>query len=263
MSATLISRAAAGAERRPAALTEHEYEPVPGLPEPLPPGEEILWQGAPRWEALARRAFHIRKIAAWFALFLVLNLGWDLSSGRDPAAILMGALWLVVAASSAIGLLTLLARAMSRSTLYTITNHRLVMRFGVAIPITINLPFGKILGADLLEHGDGSGDIALRVSPGAQVSYLVLWPHVRPWSFALAQPTLRAIPQAAKAAAILASALRADSSSTLQAPPAPQEAPAPHRAARAAGHPVHAGAPAGTRAPAMALHPRNPGVRAH
>jgi hypothetical protein len=38
---------------------------------------------------------------------------------------------------------------------------------------------------------------------------LVLWPHARPWYFSPPQPMLRAIPDAAKVAGILASALNA------------------------------------------------------
>ena len=46
---------------------EHEFEAAPGLPEPLPAGERILWQGAPDWRALAVHVFHVRKLAAYFA----------------------------------------------------------------------------------------------------------------------------------------------------------------------------------------------------
>ena len=138
----------AGRTRQPA-VTEYEYEPVPGLPERLPQGEEILWQGAPRWDVLARRAFQVRKVGLYFLLLVIWAVAWDIQGGRDPV---VSAFWLVVAAALAIGLLTLLARAMARSTLYTITNHRVVMRFGVAIPMTINLPFAKITAAALRDH---------------------------------------------------------------------------------------------------------------
>ena len=33
------------------ATHEHEFEAQPGLPEKLPRGEVILWQGAPNWKA--------------------------------------------------------------------------------------------------------------------------------------------------------------------------------------------------------------------
>lgn len=192
---------------RHAAVTEYEYEPVPGLPERLPPGEEILWQGAPRWESLARQAFHVRKVGIYFLILIAWTVVWDIRNGRDPV---VSAFWLVVAAALAMSLLTLLARVMARSTLYTITNHRVVMRFGVAIPMTINLPFGKITRVALRDQGDGVGDIPLTLGPEAKTSYLVLWPHARPWCFSPPEPMLRAIPEAKRVARILATALGDD-----------------------------------------------------
>jgi hypothetical protein len=84
-----------------------------------------------------------------------------------------------------------------------------VMRFGVAIPLTINVPFTQIVSADLREFGDGTGDLPLTLVGAARVPYLVLWPNVRPWHFAPAQPMLRAVPQAANMAKTLAEALAA------------------------------------------------------
>jgi len=45
---------------------EHEFEPEYGLPERLPDGEKMLWQGAPDFKALAIRVFHLRKLALHF-----------------------------------------------------------------------------------------------------------------------------------------------------------------------------------------------------
>ena len=190
-------------------VTEYEYEPVAGLPERLPPDEEILWQGTPRWPGLARYAFHVRKVAAYFLILALLNLVWDLQGGTGLAGSLANLSWLAVAAALSIGLLTLLARAMARSTLYTITNRRVAMRFGVALPMTINLPFSKVRSAALRENPDGTGDIPLTLDPKARVAYWVLWPHARPWRFGPAEPMLRAIPEAASVGRRLADALRA------------------------------------------------------
>ena len=192
-----------------ATVTEYEYEPIPGLPEVPPEGEEILWQGAPRASVLARRAFHARKVGVYFALMATLSLYWDLSDGASLAQAIANLAWLAVAGATAIGLLVILARSMARSTLYTITNRRVVMRFGVAIPMTLNLPYGKVASAALRENGDGTGDIPLAMTRSGRVPYWVLWPHARPWHLAPAQPMLRAIPDAARAAHALAGALEA------------------------------------------------------
>ena len=52
-------------------MNEHDHEPIPGLPAPLPANEEILWQGAPDWKTLARRAMRVRVVGVWFALLIV------------------------------------------------------------------------------------------------------------------------------------------------------------------------------------------------
>jgi hypothetical protein len=188
-------------------ITEYELEPVPGLPERLPAGEELLWQGAPRWQSMARHAFHARKVAFYFAALLLLRLVWELTGGTPLPKALGGAFGLAVPATLAVGLLALLAWLVSRAALFTITSRRVVMRFGVAIPMTINLPFAQIASAALREHGDGTGDIPLTLAAQVRASYLVLWPFVRPWYFSPPQPMLRAVPDAADVARILGSAL--------------------------------------------------------
>ena len=68
------------------ATHEHEWEAAPGLPEPLPEGEKILWQGTPDWQALAVHAFHVRKVAFYFGLMLTwqaISLNADGATGID------------------------------------------------------------------------------------------------------------------------------------------------------------------------------------
>lgn len=190
-------------------MREYDFEPVRGLPERLPPGEEMLWQGAPRWTALARRAFHVWKIAFYFGLIVLWRVAADLSTGENPATVVAGALWILLLALLAIGALALLAFAMARSTVYTITSRRVVMRFGVALPMIVNFPFAQIRSAQMKSYPDDTGDLPLVLAESARVSYLVMWPHVRPWHFARPQPMLRAIPDVAKVAGVLSDGLTA------------------------------------------------------
>ena len=97
----------------------------------------------------------------------------------------------------------------SRTTVYTITNRRVVMRFGAAIPKAINIPFTIIEGAALKSLGKGDGDIALVLKAPNKIAFLHLWPHARPWRLAAPQPTLRAVAGARSAADILARAMEA------------------------------------------------------
>lgn len=180
-------------------MREHDDEPVPGLPEALPAGESIVWQGAPQWRRLALEAFHVRKVALYFGLLMLWRCGDALSEGQPWALVLPGLLPLLLSALAATGLLSLLAWLSARATLYTITNRRVVMRIGVAMSMTLNLPFKAVESACLRLGPGGIGDIALSLGQG-RIAYLHLWPHARPWRLARPQPVLRAVANAADVA---------------------------------------------------------------
>ena len=190
-------------------LREHDFEPVRGLPERLPAGEEIVWQGAPDWRVLARRAFHTNKVAAYFAILLAWRAVVVVNDGEPVSAFLAGAAWLVPMGLAAVAILAFMAWLHARATVYTITNRRVVLRCGVAIDMAINLPF-KVVESELLKtYNDGYGDLALKLGGDDRLSYLHLWPHARRWHIADPQPMLRAIPNAAEVGRKLATALDA------------------------------------------------------
>jgi len=188
---------------------DFEIEPIPGLPEELPEGEHILWQGAPDWKVMARRAFHLPWLCAYFLILLAVKIGSDLWGGAAVVDALRGAIGLAVLGSIAGGVFTLYAWWIADSTLYTITNKRLVLRFGVALPMTFNLPFARVRSASLKCFPDGFGDIPVTLEDSQKASYIVMWPNVRPWHLKRPQPMLRCISNAQKVAEILASAASA------------------------------------------------------
>jgi hypothetical protein len=188
---------------------EHEAEPIPGLPAQLPDGEQLLWQGRPRWQTLAVVAFHARKVAVYFGVFIVLRGLFAFGRGADLAAAFADALLVLPLALVGVGLLLGLAWAFAESTVYTITNRRVVMRFGVALPMAFNLPFKQLASADLRKLPRGEGEIALALSGDDNIAYAHLWPHARPWRIARTQPMLRALPDAERVAGILGEAMRA------------------------------------------------------
>ncbi|MEY2920606.1 MAG: hypothetical protein RL261_1911, partial [Pseudomonadota bacterium] len=175
-------------------MSEHEFEPTPGLPERLPAGERMLWQGSPSWRALAVQAMHVRKVGVYFALLAAWDVYDKTQGGAHWLVALRGAAWLLVLGAAAIGVLSLLAWSQARSALYTITSQRVVLRFGVALPMAVNLPFRTVESAGIVRHSDGTADLPLLLAPGEQVSYFVTWPHVRPWRFFRVEPALRALP---------------------------------------------------------------------
>lgn len=180
-----------------------------GLPQRLPAGERLLWQGAPAWRALFVRAFHWRAVSAYFAL-IIAWWAWGAIAAHEPAhAIEISLLRRVGLAAVPVLLMALYAWAIQRSTIYSITTKRVVISFGMALPMTFNIPFSRIAGASLRLYPDGAGDIPLQLLPDEAMSYLVLWPHARPWRMARTEPMLRCVAGAAEASAILAEALAA------------------------------------------------------
>jgi hypothetical protein len=190
-------------------VSEHDFEPIRGLPGDLPEGETILWQGAPNWLILAEQAFHLRAVAAYFALMLVWRTAGAVIGGEAPGAAALAAASVTPIAHVALGILAFLGWLNSRTTVYTITNRRVVMRFGAAIPKAFNIPFGIIESAALKPLGKGNGDLALALVAPNKIAFLHLWPHARPWRLAAPQPTLRALTNAQAAADILATAMQA------------------------------------------------------
>lgn len=179
---------------------------VEALPAPLPAGERLIWQGKPSFKGLALRAFHIREVAIYFAAVLAWRLWSNAAAGLGFGDALVSAAWLVVPALAGIAVLAMLAWLFARAACYTLTNKRVLVQFGVALPMTMNIPLDQITGAALKIHGDGTGDIPLKLSDD-RGSFVLLWPHVRPWKLRAAEPMLRAVPDAAIVAAKLNEAL--------------------------------------------------------
>ena len=189
--------------------TAFRGEAPQGLPSRLPEGERLLWQGVPDWRTLALRVFRIRGLAIYFGAIAA----WCVASGlMDGAPALDGAL--LAAKVAGMGLVPVLVLALyswgvGRSTVYSITNKRVVIQMGLVVPVTMNLPFAKVDSASLRVGKDGFGDICLSLSPGVRLAYLMLWPHARPWRMAQAEPALRGIPDAAHVGQVLGRALAA------------------------------------------------------
>jgi Bacterial PH domain len=176
------------------------------LSDSLPAGEELLWQGRPEWRALARRAFHVRKVAIYFCLLVLWRAAFGMANRDTVATLGASALWMILLGCAAVGLLAVMAWLIGRTTFYTITTRRLVFQFGVALPMTLNIPFRVISSAAFKAYPDGTGEIPVSLIGADRVAYLVLWPHARPWRAARPEPMMRAVPDAERVAEILSHA---------------------------------------------------------
>jgi len=181
---------------------------APGLPAPLPEGETVRWQGRPDWKTLALGAYRLREVGLYFAMLALWRSGAALYAGGGLKDVLRDIAWLLPMAAAAFAILSLLAFLSARATLYTVTERRVVLRIGAALPLTLNLPFSAISNVALGRHGNGHGDIPLTLCKPGGLGYFVLWPHARPWRFSRPEPTLRAVPEPERVCALLADGLR-------------------------------------------------------
>lgn len=195
--------------RNVSATHEHEWEAAPGLPSNLPADEHIVWQGSPDWQQLAIHAFHVRKIAIYFAVMIgiqFVNLLGEGQAGRDlfVPIVVSGSL-----AALSLGLLTVCAWFAGRSALYTMTNKRIVMRIGIVLTLTFNLPYRRIAAASLKPCQNGCADIALQLYAEDRIGWAHLWPHQKAWQVQHPQPTLRCVPNGHAVAELLMNLWRA------------------------------------------------------
>ena len=187
---------------------DFEIEPVKGLPGTLPQGERILWRGRPDTMALARESLNVNWVLGYFAILTL----WRFVTVVDlmPMGQAIGAaIPFLVMGAVVYALLLGVAYVQARCTVYTITSARVVMRIGAALTLTLNLPYRELGNAALDLRRGGTGTIALDTLGQTKLSYLVIWPHARPWRFGKTQPALRCIPDAQNVAAILAEAAEA------------------------------------------------------
>ncbi len=161
------------------------------------PDERLLWRGRPNVALLARGAFR----TYWVAFYFAVLVGVCLVTDRPGTAAIMAGAGVVTLA-----ILYLLAWLSARSTLYILTDVRVIMRIGMAIETRINVPLKQVIAAHLHARGKGHGDIALEVAGDRLLGIVLLWPHVRPWHFNRPQPMLRGIPEVARVAQLMADA---------------------------------------------------------
>jgi hypothetical protein len=208
---------------------------IRGLDEPLPDGERLLWQGAPRWQSLFVHAFHGRKLAVYFGALLLLRAAFAVADGASLGGALIAAAWLLPLAGVALGVVALLAWLSARTTIYAITDRRIVMRIGIVLTLTLNVPFRQVEAASVRGYADGTGDLPFEYGGDTYVAWLHLWPHVRPWRIARVQPMLRAVADAPRVAELLSRALAEHAGTPVRAAPQPADTPAAVHPAELAG----------------------------
>ena len=140
-------------------MNEYGNEPIAGLPGDLPEGEYVLWQASPGWESLAKRVFQVYTASLYFVVLIAGHATYRIVDGASVSVLTGTLAWQGALALTVIGILAFMAKLYAESTIYTITNRRLVIRSGVALPMIVNLPLTKVESAGLRRLRDGTGDI--------------------------------------------------------------------------------------------------------
>ncbi|MEM7527470.1 MAG: photosynthetic complex putative assembly protein PuhB [Pseudomonadota bacterium] len=185
--------------------------PCGASPRCSPKASRCCGKARPSWKALALRGVATKFVMGWLAIIVA----WKIS------ALIGGTLTLVEAArlllmqlclaAVAVGIFAGIAYATAEQTIYTITNRRVVLRFGLMMDLSVNLPFTQIGKLDLRRHRDGTGDLVLGLQGDLQgLSIIHIWPNSLPWHWFSPTPMLRALPEPDHAGQILADALKAD-----------------------------------------------------
>lgn len=202
MTATTLPPGVTDAVREPARAR------VRGVSEALPPGERILWEGAPNARALARHLFFIRPLSTYLGAMVLWWVAVNRTQvGTEQFWATLGIQLILV--GGVIGGAWLMARAIATGTTYAITDRRIVMRFGVIFPLTINVPLHYVEGASARQFPDRTGQIAVQLSKKESIAYIVLFPHVRPWAFSRPEPLLRGLTDPVKVGEVLRAAVLA------------------------------------------------------
>ena len=181
-------------------LTEYVDEPVEGLPDYLPEGETMVWQGRPTVAAMARRVFFIPHLALYFGLLIAGHTVYRLMEGVSAAQVMGTFVWQAGLAATVLVLLAWLARSYAASVMYTLTSERLVIRSGVALPMMVNIPIEQITAADMRVYRDGTGDIVLTPVADRKLHWVLLWPNVSAWYSRPIRPLLRGLAEPHRAA---------------------------------------------------------------
>jgi len=183
------------------------------LPADIPPGERVLWFGRPEPTSLWRRAYRADWVAAWFGVMSI----WNFVSGASDSGAMFGfvsAVRTLGIGAGALAIFCFLAWLSARTTLYVVTERRVVIKTGIALPIFYNVPFKQIASASLRMYADGTGDVPVALVGGQRIPYLAIWPSARPMRFTSPEPSLRCIPNARSVAETLGRALAEASGET-------------------------------------------------
>ena len=167
-----------------------------------------MWAGKPTFRGVARDALHLRGVTAYFAVLFALDAYQAWRKAIPLGQALHDSVPLAAITALSLGILAFVAWLVAGSR-YTITDRRVILRYGIALPATLSIPMSQIAETAVSSRADDTADIALVLKAGNHMPYLKLWPHARPFKLSHPQPMLRGIADGEAVATVLSRALQA------------------------------------------------------
>ena len=179
-----------------------KFEAPKNILDAIPDGESILWKGKPSLWGFSWNLFGLKWITFYLSILSVVSIARFFASDFHTAFYID---FLPFFLSGIFGSIILigLAAIQAYSTVYIITENRVIIKTGAALSFLISMPFKKIKEVNLQKRGASIGTISFELFSKKRVPYISCWPSVRPWKFKKTQPAFSCVGSVDEVATIL------------------------------------------------------------
>jgi len=179
-----------------------KFEAPKNILDAIPNGESILWKGRPSLWGFSWNLFGLKWITLYLSMLSIVSVARFFASDFYTA-FYVDFLPFFLSGIFASIILIGLAATQTYSTVYIITENRVIIKTGAALSFLISMPFKKIKEVNLQKRGASIGTISFELLSEKRVPYISCWPSVRPWRFKRTQPAFSCIGSVDEVATIL------------------------------------------------------------
>ena len=179
-----------------------KFEAPKNILDAIPNGESILWKGRPSLWGFSWNLFGLKWITLYLSILSIVSVARFFASDFYTA-FYVDFLPFFLSGIFASIILICLAATQTYSTVYIITENRVIIKTGAALSFLISMPFKKIKEVNLQKRGASIGTISFELLSEKRVPYISCWPSVRPWKFKGTQPAFSCIGSVDEVATIL------------------------------------------------------------
>ena len=179
-----------------------KFETPKNILDVIPDGESILWKGRPSLWGFSWNLFGLKWITLYLSMLSIVSVARFFASDFYTA-FYVDFLPFFLSGIFASIILIGLAATQTYSTVYIITENRVIIKTGAALSFLISMPFKKIKEVNLQKRGASIGTISFELLSEKRVPYISCWPSVRPWKFKRTQPAFSCIGSVDEVATIL------------------------------------------------------------